>query len=336
MMLKKLGIALLSAAALAMTGLVSAPAAGAATNPVPRTLVTFPTSDWGEFAESAVMDRDGTLYVSVTTWTAEGSNRGQVWRITKQGQVSLFGPAIDVGILTGLALDDEGRLYAGLFDWDDPSIPPGVLHIDARSVTRVLTLPGGTWGEASMPNGLAFRGGDLYVSDSAHGAIWKTHPRGARNDVQTTPWFQDPVLAPTVGFGINGIVVDRHGIDAVVSDTGTVVRIPMNAAGRPGAVRVVVSDPSLVSADGLTRGPDGALWISVNYLDGQSSGAIARVDGRGSLRVVLSGDWLAYPTQPLFGTTASTATTLYVANGGLDVPGTANVVALKNLLPRVG
>jgi len=344
MSLRRIGIASLAAVALvaaSMIGLTGA-ASGASTDANsaaglhvsgstanPRVLVTFPVDDWGQFAESMVADHDGNLFVSVTAWKGEGWNKGQVWKITPRGIVTKYGPELDVGMITGLALDEHGRLYAGLSTWGDPSYPPGVLRIDASGSSRVLALPSGDWGIAAMPNGLAFRGETLYVSDSTHGAIWRTRPHGNVNDVQSEPWIQNALLAPSVGWeGINGIAIDATGIEAVVADVGLVVRIPIMRNGAPGTPRILASDPALVNADGVTFARDGSLWVVTNG-GAAFTGSIVKVSPRGHVTVVVQDPgWLDYPSQPVFGTTHATEDTLYIANGGLNnSPGSANVIA---------
>ena len=164
MRLKSLAVGM--AALLAVT--VAAPSAASARSTADgshttvgpaRVIATFPPGESGSFAESMVADRAGNLFVSVTTWTSAGWNHGQVWKFTPSWTVRKFGPELAVGILSGLAIDAHQQLYAGLVAWTDPTLPellPGVVRIDARTATRVLTLPGGDPGQASFPNGLAF------------------------------------------------------------------------------------------------------------------------------------------------------------------------------------
>jgi len=300
----------------------------------PRIIATFPGGDFGAFAESLAIDRAGNVYTAVTEWTAEGWNRGQVWKTTPAGRTTAFGPELDVGILTGLAFDDDGRLYAGLVTWDDPAllpaIAPGVLRIGAHGATRVLTLPSGEFGVASFPNGLAFHDGSLYVSDSIRGVIWRTRPHGTRTAVPSAPWYQDARLAPSVDWeGINGIAFKGDVLHAVVADTGLVVRVPVRPRGAPGVLTVLADDPALRYADGVAFDARGGLWVAVNPLPETSGGSLVRVTPWGAVRTVAHNPgWLNYPTQPAFGTTPGGRHTLYVANGALNEP-EANVIRLR-------
>jgi sugar lactone lactonase YvrE len=269
--------------------------------------------------------------LSVTSWTKKGWNHGQVWKITPSGTVRRFGPEIEVGILSGLAIDAHQQLYAGLVAWTDPALPellPGVVRIDARTATRVLTLPGGEYGQASFPNGLAFSDDLLYVSDSAQGSIWRTQPHGTINDQQHTPWLTSPLLAPVTNLGVNGIAVDQTGIDAVNADKGSVVRIPVKPNGSPGQPALITQDQKLVTADGVTFDDQHRLWVVTNSADGLG-GSLLRVDPDGQVTTVADNPgWLNYPTQPIFGTTYTTDDTLFIANGAFNT-GTANVIALE-------
>lgn len=341
MSLRRIGIASFAAFAMMAASIITVTSAangatrselhrlGSTSNP--HVLVTFPTGDLGQFAESMVADRDGNLFVSVTAWKDAAWNKGQIWKVTPRGVATKFGPELDVGLLTGLALDDHGRLYAGLYNFGDPSAPSGVLRIDAQGATQVLSLPVGESGIASFPNGLAFRDGELYVSDSAVGAIWRTQPHRNVNDVQTVPWLQDAILTPTVGWeGINGIAIDATGIDAVVADTGLVVRIPFGRHGAPGAVRTIAADRLLTHADGVAYARDGSLWVVTNG-DAAVTGSVLKVSPRGHITVVAQDPgWLDYPTQLVFGTTCGTANTLYVSNGAFNnLSGVSNVIAWR-------
>lgn len=323
------------AALLAVT--VAAPSAALATSaPVgspmkmsdPRVIATFPP-ELSSFAESMVADRAGNLYVSVTTWISDGWNEGQVWKITPSGQVRKFGPMLSVGILSGLAIDTDGRLYAGLVAWSDTALPellPGVVRIGAQKATRVLTLPGGEY--ASFPNGLAFSGDTLYVSDSIQGSIWRTRPHGNVNDQPDAAWLTSPLLAPGEdSLGVNGIAVDRNGIVAVNADTGSVIRIPLTPHGGPGPLAVIAHDPKLVTADGVTFDRQHRLWAVTNSMNGLE-GSLLRVDPNGHVTTVANKpSWLNYPTQPVFGTAPDTRDTLFIANGAFNA-GIANVIAL--------
>ena len=151
-----------------------APAAHVGPSPlVPRLIASFPTGyEYNSFAESLALSRTGDLYATVTIWQDATWNTGQLWRIMPDGEMRQLGADLEVGILSGLAFDDAGNLYAGLITFDRDGVPSGVLRFAPDgTATRAVTLPAG-----AFPNGLAFHGGYLYISDSSWGAVWRARP----------------------------------------------------------------------------------------------------------------------------------------------------------------
>ena len=138
------------------------------------------------------------------------------------------------------------------------------------------------------------------------------------------------MLAPVGDLGANGIAF--WGQDLFVGDysTGTIVRLPILRGGSPGKPHVVVSDPSLVSADGLAFDLYGRLWVTVNY-----SNKLMLVTPRGDVQTMAEGfPSLDYPTQPAFGTTIGSMSTLFVTNGGFGA-GAPTIVSYQVGVPGV-
>lgn len=323
----RIRVVALASSALLIFALSAPPLLVAATRPgggsslTPRVVATFPTGDNGAFAESLAVDGRGRLYASVTTWAPDygcpGENTGQVWRIAPDGTKSPFGPSFTVScILSGLAFDDAGNLYAGVATFDE-STPPWIARFAPDgTMTKVASLP-----NAIFPNGLAFKGGYLYVSDPLAGMIWRFQPRTGVIAAPSEPWLSDPALAPVLGnLGVDGIAFKGNTLYGINYDAGTVFTVPL-VSGAPGPISVLVTDPNLVTGDGVVFDADGTLWIAVN------TGAIATV-GRGSSVSVLPIDpsALDYPTQAVFGT-GNNRTTLFVTNGSFDV-GTPDLIAI--------
>ncbi len=130
------------------------------------------------------------------------------------------------------------------------------------------TIPGGA---SAGPNVLAFdSAGNVYVSDSFQGAIWRTGPNGE----SVTPsvadmWIQDSLLT-TSGvppFGANGLAFNKAEDTLFVANTGndTVVKIPVGPGFVPGTPEVFVN--SVNGADGLIIDEDDNLWIAANQED---------------------------------------------------------------------
>ena len=119
---------------------------------------------------------------------------------------------------------------------------------------------------ASGLNALTFdAAGNVYVSDSAQGIIWKTGPGGGA----ATAWVTSPLLTTTgvPPFGANGLGFNKAGNTLFVANTGndTIVKIPVSSGGVPGAPAVFVN--SINGADGLILDEDDNLWVAANQAD---------------------------------------------------------------------
>lgn len=272
---------------------------------------------YGSFAEGMALGADGNLYASVTAWGDE-VDMGQIERVSPTtGERTPFGQSIDVGLglLTGVAFDGAGRLYVA----EAFSDSPGVYRVEASGPpTQVLALPA-----ESFPNGIAFHDGELYVTDSSLGAIWRSDP-----SVFTTPaepWLSDPLLAPGThmgdhGIGVNGIAFRGSQLYASVSDAGRIVRVAVRQDGSAGPLRVVLERGTLQSADGIAFDPAGDLWIVTN---GPNRGRVL-VLAHGELTAVGGQPaWLDYPAMPVFGPSGS----LFVENGSF-ILGAPSIVEL--------
>lgn len=174
-------------------------------------------------------DRDGNL------WTGDGTTGvGRVWKIGPTGGVCEPNPSgcveafrvqamanvLDPAVSSGVA--NVGR--------DNRSLPPGTIANPARTATPQLSSPPCPAGGApcvlgSQPlvaNGLAFtRDGDLYVADTARGAIWKVE-FDHRGDIRTRTGCDTTFTANTLCLdavfvahpyleGTDGIALDREG-----------------------------------------------------------------------------------------------------------------------------
>jgi sugar lactone lactonase YvrE len=276
----------------------------------PQPLTVFPA---GSFPESLAV-RGGSLYVSL-------GFAGEVMRVSPTGVQTVYATGLPIGqgLLTGLAFDQAGNLYVAAATFSsDPA--PGVYLIPAGggSFSRVLTLPA-----ESFPNGLAFHHGQLYVSDSSLGAIWKLQPGGA---TPTAPWYENALLAPMKGIGANGIAFDAAGnhLYVAVADSGRIVRLNLSNNGSVSSTTVVTEQQQLRSADGICFDTAGKLYVAVN-----DTNRLVRVDvSNGSLTSLADrSDGLSYPTQPAFDTSPE-STTLDLTNGAFS-NGVADIEAFN-------
>lgn len=261
--------------------------------------------------EGIAISRRGDIYLGVQP-------TGEIVRLDRQGG---FSTVADLdqggGFMLGLAVDSEGNVYAALDSFDPAT--HGVWQIDRYGTTRLIAaMPTST-----LPNGLTFDlGGNLYVSDTFLGAVWKISRSG-----ELSMWVASPLLEGSgalFGFpaGANGVAffMDREegeGADREHSgsiyvanlDRGTIVRIPILADGSAGDPTVFAEDDALISADGIQFDIRGNIYVAVNFQN-----TIARVDRCGRVDIAVEG--LDRPASVAFGTSHGKKELLYITNFG--------------------
>ena len=208
--------------------------------------------------EGIAADSHGNLYVSDFAVGGTSSGTGQVIVFDRDGRVSRT-----------LNVAGSSTLLLGL---DFHPVTRALLVIDfgAGKVLRVDPVTGAstvfmTVTGASGLNALTFdAAGNVFVSDSAQGIIWKTGPGGGA----ATAWVTSPLLTTTgvPPFGANGLGFNKARNALFVANTGndTIVKIPV-ASGVPGTPAVFVN--SINGADGLIVDEDDNLWVVANQAD---------------------------------------------------------------------
>jgi sugar lactone lactonase YvrE len=109
------------------------------------------------------------------------------------------------------------------------------------------------------------RDGNVYISASFAGKIFKTGPTGGAAEV----WVESALLRTTgvPGFGANGLAFNNAHTHLFVANTGndTIVKIPVDASGNAGTPAVFVN--SVNGADGLIIDEHDNLWVAANQAD---------------------------------------------------------------------
>jgi hypothetical protein len=278
-------------------------AGAAAAQATVHVVVAFDESK-GQNPEGIAIGRNGTLFVSV-------SPLGDVWRIppgSTQPQpfahVNGITPGSDFGLL-GLAVDVFGNVY-GAVQSANPDAN-GVWRFDRR--TGDATRLPGTSG-MGIANGLAFdKQMNLYVTDSARGAIWRI-PWGGTASI----WLQDTALTGNgslnlgVPLGVNGLAIQRGVLTVTNTERRTVLQI-QKVGGQPGSISLLASLPDGDNPDGVTMDVFGDAFVAMNLAN-----AIGEVTPSGSMRVVASGDPLDFPSSVVFGTARGYRTSIFGVN----------------------
>ena len=289
----------------AISALMALSASEALASPPVTTLVSFDPS-LGELPESLTSDDFGNLYIS-----AGGTIRkfDAAHRLSTLATLPIPLGAFSVGLKVG----PDGYIYVAsgaLFTEPNAAF---IWRVSPRGVAKVFaTLP-----PTSFPNDLAFdEDGQLYVTDSFQGQIWKIDSRG-----NPSVWLQDERLlgnpaAPVPvfhAFGANGIALDASGHHLYVGNTdyGRILRVGIHA-GKPGEIEVIAESDLLKGADGVALDERGTLYVAVNALD-----RIATIDRRGKISVYAEGGPLDAPSSLVFGTQCRGERTLYLSSFAL-------------------
>ena len=259
--------------------------------------------------EGLTIDRDGNVYVTTFAVSAAGT-AGQLFEFDQRGHlVRQVGVSGSSNLLLGLAFHPQtGDLL--VLDFGKSL----VLKVDPASgaATVFATVTG-----AAGLNGLTFdSAGNVYVSDSFQGIIWKTGPGGGA----AVPWVND-VLLRTTGtppFGANGIEFNGAEDALFVANTGDdrIIRIPFNA-GMAGTPEVFVN--SINGADGLFIDDHDNLWVAANQADeivvvDKTGRVIAKLGDFDGIDQNGAPEGLLFPASP-----AKFGDWVYVTNLSLDI-----------------
>jgi hypothetical protein len=289
------------AALVVATAVVFVTAGAAAAQATVHVVVAFDESK-GQNPEGLAIARNGTLFVSV-------SPLGDVWRIppgSTQPQpfahVNGIVAGRDFGLL-GLAVDVFGNVY-GAVQSANPDAN-GVWRFD-RTTGAATRLPGTA--AIGLPNGLAFdKQMNLYVTDSARGAIWRI-PWGGTASI----WLQATALTGDgslgLNLGANGIAIQRGVLTVTNTERRTVLQIP-KVGGQPGAISLLASLPAGDNPDGVTIDVFGDAFVAMNLAN-----AIGEVTPSGSMHVIASGGPLDFPSSVVFGTARGYRTSIFGVN----------------------
>ena len=123
-------------------------------------------------------------------------------------------------------------------------------------------------------NALTFdKSGNVYVSDSFNGVIWKTGKSGGA----FAPWSSGVLLQPgvppltppglTPPFGANGVEFNNAGTMMYVANTAfhQIIQIPVTASGAAGKAKVFIT--GINAPDGIMVDRDDNIWVCANQED---------------------------------------------------------------------
>jgi sugar lactone lactonase YvrE len=297
-------------------GIAQAPPLWSAT-PTVETLAQY-SAAMGQLPEGIAVNQKGEIFVGMVPL-------GQIWRLDADGSFQHVFASFDLqpgdlGVL-GLKWTPPGILYAAVVSSD--AGVHGIWRISSDGTKQ--HVPGTE--QIALPNGMTVDSqGNVYVTDSIVGAVWRISRTG-----MTTLWKQDPLLEGTGAFGIgfpigaNGIVYQpsaRKAGSRAIPAKGTIlvasmekaqlIGIPVLPDGRAGDASVVLADEALLGLDGLELDARGALYGAVNVQN-----KVIRIDlASGHIHTIAEGDDFDFPASLVFGSGRNNHV-LYVTNAAL-------------------
>lgn len=235
---------------------------------------------------------------------ADLSKPACLMRITKEGKISKW---MDVPILPetgwaspmGITIDDEGNLFIcdnqGWSGAEKAKNKGRILCLKLKNDKLIETIEVATGME--HPNGIRFRNGKLYVTQSSLSSI--QDPSGLlvsgvycfdKNDrnIKVTNTLKDKNLITTVitknkevQYGLDGIVFDKKGNLYVGNfGDGSIHKITFDKKGDVTGNKIWAHDPSqLRTTDGMCMDDDGNIWVA-----DFSENAVARVNKKGRIQ----------------------------------------------------
>lgn len=253
-----------------------------------------------------------------------GPNANKLLRFNRQGHLVAQRDFGGMPLL-GLAFHPaSGKLYianfgagkiqriSAAFDSATPVEDVATLPAIGAPVARSEGNPDGSadsivFGSNSVPapNGLAFdTGGNLYVSDSFQGAVFRiTDPAACAPACSVATVSHSPLLA-TAGFppfGANGLALSSDESALFIANTGDdrVLKLALSTG------TVTVFAESINGADGLAFDSRGRLWVAANQNDevvalNANGRVVERVGGFRGIRKDGTPDGLLFPASLVF------------------------------------
>jgi sugar lactone lactonase YvrE len=308
--LQRLGVGILACAGL-LLAIASTPAA-AWDRERAEIFAVLPAGATGP--EGLTVGLDGNVYVTTFGFNAQGP-------VTGPGQLYVFNNAGKLLRQVAVAGSSPNLLGLGFHP-----ITGVLLIIDFGNAQVLNVNPQTGASSVFMPaipgaglNALTFdKAGNVYVSDSFQGIIWKTGSQGGPG----TAWVTSPLLTTTgvPPFGANGLGFNKAATTLFVANTGndTIVTIPVSN-GTPGAPAVLTN--SINGADGIVLDQNDNIWVAANQADeivviDPTGKAIAKLGDFDGLTKDGTPLGLLFPASPDF---SSDGQFLYVTNLALDL-----------------
>ena len=177
-----------------------------------------------------------------------------------------FSISIDFSPL-GMIIGSDGGLWVTDFG-NGRAVKFSPPFSSSSTPSRVISVCGGAGGGCAL-NAFDFDGsGNLFVSDSFGGRIFKIAlPTGGA----VSPWFTDPRLQPGSHafppFGANGLAFNADKSKLFIANTGDDRIFKLSVSAAPTAGDLTTFAESVNGADGIAFDRQGRLWACANQAD---------------------------------------------------------------------
>lgn len=281
-----------------------------------QTFAVLPAGATGP--EGLAVDRDGNVFVTTFGFTHTGpvAGPGKLYVFNDNGKLlrnlNVAGTSAQ---LLGIGFHPTTHALL-VIDFGNANVRQVDRHTGMSTVFMTIPPPPPT---GAGLNALTFdSAGNVYVSDSFQGIIWKTGPGGGL----ATQWVATPLLQPNgvPPFGANGLGFNRAGTALFVANTANdqIIRIPVSG-GVAGTPAVFVN--SINGADGLVLDRHDNIWVAANQADeivvvNQTGKAIAKLGDFNGIGPGGVARGLIFPASPDF---SPDGDWLYVTNLTLDI-----------------
>ena len=270
----------------------------------PTVVVAFDSSRL-ETPEGIVVDVFGNRYVTLALTSevrriARDGSQQTLARLP-QGGPPLTPCAPEVGfvpIIGNLDIDLFGNLYVGVHSCNPAET--GLYRIaPSGAVTLLASLP-----PRALPNGVEYRQGKVYFTDSAFGRVWRVPAQGGAAEI----WSDDQLLkAPPGPFpAANGLQFFRGNFYVSNPGTGNILKISLEPNGTAGPARIHAQAP----CDDFAFDVFGNLYCGTDPFN-----TVLRVFPDGGVETLLDiNDGLDGPTAVAFGRTQNEIFDIYITN----------------------
>jgi sugar lactone lactonase YvrE len=213
------------------------------------------------FPEGIAADDRGRIFVATFDFTTTNV----IYVFDRNGHVdaTISLPGV---VPLGIEFDRNGRLYVA--DFGNGNILRFSPPFNGGSLAdRTYLVCGGQAAGCGL-NAITFdHAGDLYVSDSFGGIVFKLTTGTSPNAVAVTPFVTNDLLKPGShgfpGFGANGLAFDKGESNLYVANTADDRILKVNVATKA----VTPFAESINGADGIAFDSKGRLWVAANQGD---------------------------------------------------------------------